>query len=169
MQAVTGIVVRHTTADLMRLGLYVTLRSASLKWTMLAVAVVVLGINLKEQRSNLDAISVVAMLLTTAIFTAGALFFVIALMLLSTLARNRGSPAAEVHTYSVTDTGLSRQSASSETLLKWGGARSLRKTKGTIYVGVSATAYFLLPRRSFESDEGYQAFWNSIQKLAPGK
>jgi hypothetical protein len=165
---VTTITVRHKPTDLLRLGLYSTLRRASLKLTLLAVAVVVFGINLNERDAPLDAFSLFAIILTTAIFTAGALVFMLALILVSTLLRNRrGSPAAEVQTYSVTDTGLSRQSATSETLLKWGGARSLHKNKNAIYVGVSATSYFVLPRRSFANDQEYESFWDSIQTLAP--
>jgi hypothetical protein len=164
---VTIITVRHKTTDLLRLGLYATLRKTSLKLTLLAVALVVFGINLHEQNSPLDPFRLFAIMLTTAIFTAGALVLMLALILLSTLMRNRrGSPAAEVQAYSVTDTGLSRQSATSETLLKWGGARSLYKNSNAIYVGVSATAYFILPRRSFADEQEYQTFWNSIQKLA---
>jgi hypothetical protein len=163
------ITVRHKPTDLLRLALYAALRSVSLKLTLLAVALVVLGIDLNEHNSPLDSFSLFAILLTTAIFTAGALVFMLALVLLSTLVRNRkGSPAAEVHAYSVTDSGLSRQSATSETLLKWGGARSLHKNKSAIYVGVSATSYFILPRHSFADDQEYRSFWNSIQKLAPG-
>jgi hypothetical protein len=103
---------------------------------------------------------------TTAIFTSGALAFMLALILLSTLARNRrGSPAAEVQAYAVTDAGLSRQSATSETLIKWGGARSLHRNRSAIYVGVSAASYFILPRRSFADDQEYGSFWDSIQRL----
>jgi hypothetical protein len=167
---VTTISVRHKPADLLRLGLYTTLRRTSLRWTLLAVALVVFGINLNEHDSPLDAFSMFAILVTAAIFTAGALVFMLALVLLSTLARNRrGSPAAEVQAYSLMDTGLSRQSATSETLIKWGGARSLHKNKSAIYVGVSATSYFILPRRSFADDQEYESFWESIQRLAPHK
>jgi len=165
---VTTITVRHRPTDLLRLGLYATLRRSSLRWTLLAIALVVFGINLNEHDSPLDALGLFAIILTTAIFTAGALVFMLALILLSTLARNRkGSPGAEVQAYSVMETGLSRQSATSETLIKWGGARSLHKNKSAIYVGISATAYFILPRRSFADDQEYGAFWNSIQRLAP--
>jgi len=167
---VTTISVRHKPADLLRLGLYTTLRRTSLRWTLLAVALVVFGINLNEHDSPLDAFSMFAILVTAAIFTAGALVFMLALVLLSTLARNRrGSPAAEVQAYSLMDAGLSRQSATSETLIKWGGARSLHKNKSAIYVGVSATSYFILPRRSFADDQEYESFRESIQRLAPHK
>jgi hypothetical protein len=164
---VTTITVRHRPTDLLRLGLYTTLRRASLKWILLAVALVVFGVNLNEQDAPLDGFGLLAIVVTTAIFTAGALVFMLALILLSTLARNRrGSPAAELQTYSVTDTGLSRQSASSETLIKWGGARALHKSKNAIYVAVSATAYFILPRRSFANAQEYESFWNAMQNLA---
>jgi YcxB-like protein len=164
---VTTITVRHRPIDILRLGIYATLRSASLKWTLLAVALVVFGINLNAHDLPLDAFSLVAIILTTVLFTAGALLFMLALILLSTLLRNRrGSPAAETHAYSVTDAGLSRKSATSETLLKWGGARSLNKNKRAIYVGVSGTTYFVLPRHAFADEQEYRSFWASIQKLA---
>lgn len=163
----TTITVRHKPGDLLRLGVFATLRSASLKWTLLAVALVVFGISLNEHDSPLNSFSLVAIILTTVLFTAGALVFILALILLSTLLRNRrGSPAAETHSYSVTDAGLSRKSASSETLIKWGGARSLHKDKRVIYVGISASSYFVLPRRSFADEQEYEALWDAIQKLA---
>ena len=164
----TTINVRHKPTDLLRLGIYAALRGASLKWTLLAVAVAIVGINLYQQKSHLDPFSLFAITLTTVIFTTGAFVLMLALISLSTLVRNRrASPAAEAHAYSLTDAGLSRQSAISETLLKWGGAHSLNKTKSAIYVGVSATSYFILPRHSFADDQEYQSFWNSIQRLAP--
>ena len=168
--AMTTITVRHKPIDLLRLGLHHTPRSAALKWMLLLVAVVMLGIKLREHQSHLGSFTLFAIVLETVIVTGGAFVFVLALNLLSALVRNRsGSPAAEVHAYSVTDTGLSRQSATSETLIKWGGARSLYKNKRAIYVGVPATSYFILPRHSFADDHAYQSFWNSIQKLAPKK
>jgi len=165
---VTTITVRHKPTDLLRLGLYATLRSPALRWTLPALAVALLGINLHQQRSHLDPITLIAIALTTAIFTGGAFILMLALIPLCTLLQNqKRSPATEAHTYCLTDAGLTRQSASSETLLKWGGARSLHKSKAAIYVGVSATSYFILPRHSFASDEEYRLFWNTIQKLAP--
>ena len=169
-RGVEKITVRYTSADLLRLGLYVTLRSASLKWTLLAVAAVVLWINFNDLESRLGLASLVAIVLTTIVFTAGALVFLLVMIMLSALIRNRrGTAAAEAHTYSVTDAGLFRQSASSDALLKWGGARSLLKNKHAIYVGTSARSYYILPRRYFADNEAYVAFWDSIQRLAPGK
>ena len=94
----TTIVVRYRNSDFLRLGIYVSRRSAALKWMTLAIAV-------------------------------GVFVF-----------------------------GFSRQSASSTALLKWGGARSLRRSANAIYVGVSTSAYLILPRHSFESDEEYDSF-----------
>ena len=65
------ITVRHKPTDLLRLALYAALRSVSLKLTLLAVALVVLGIDLNEHNSPLDSFSLFAILLTTAVFTAG--------------------------------------------------------------------------------------------------
>lgn len=166
----TTITVHHKPADLLRLGFHAGLRSPSLKWALLVVAVVVLGINLRQQQSHLDPVSLVAIVLTTALFTAGALILTLALITLSTLLQNRtGSPAAEAQTYSVTEGGLARHSASSETLLKWGGARRLHKSKSAILVGVGRSSYFILPRHSFERTEEFDSFWHAIQRLAPDK
>jgi hypothetical protein len=135
---------------------------------LFALAMIVFAINLLKQKSHLDFVALIASVLTTAIITAATLVLLLVLNPLCALLRNRkGSPAAETQCYSLTDVGLSRQSASSDTLLKWGGARSLRKTKRAIYVGVSAASYFILPRHSFATDDEYQSFWNNIQKLAP--
>jgi hypothetical protein len=163
----TTVSVRHQPTDLLRLALYATLRSGTLRWTLLILSVALFVMNLQQQKSHLGPITWIAIVLTTFIFSAGALVVMLALTLLSTLLRNRKGPAAEVQTYSLTEEGLARRSASSDTLLKWGGARSLRWTKNAIYVGVSASSYFILPRRVFPSEEDYQSFWGAIQKLAP--
>jgi YcxB-like protein len=167
---VTTITVRHRPADLLRLGLYTSLRSATLKWTLLAIAVAIFGINLYHQKFRFDPFSLFVTTLTTALFAAGAFVFFLATNLLSTLLKNRKrSPAAQTQAYSLTDAGLSRRSATSETLIKWGGARSLHKDRRAIYIRISATGYFILPRRFFTDDEEYRLFWNSIQKLTHGR
>jgi hypothetical protein len=164
----TTVSVHHQPTDLLRLALYATFRSGTLRWTLLILSVALFVMNLQQQKSHLGPITWIAIVLTTFIFSAGALVVMLALTVLSTLLRNRkGSPAAEVQTYSLTEEGLARRSASSDTLLKWGGARSLRRSKNAIYVGVSASSYFILPRRVFPSEEDYQSFWSAIQKLAP--
>jgi len=166
----TTITVHHKPADLLRLGFYAGLRSRSLKWTLAVLAVAILGINLRQQQSHLDPISLVAIVLTTALFTGVAFVLMLALVTLTTLGQNRrGSPAAEAHNYSVTEAGLARHSKSSETLLKWGGARRLHKSKAAILVGVGTSSYFILPRHSFGSDEEFESFWRAIQRLAPDK
>jgi hypothetical protein len=164
---VTTITVRYTKLDLLRLGFYVTLRSAALRWISLVLAVLVFAITLHRQKAHWDAITLIATILTTGLFTLGYFVAMVVCMPLTTLLRNRrGSPATEVQTYSLSDVGLARQSASSDTLLKWGGARSLHRNKSAIYVGISASSYFILPRRSLASDEEYESLWNALQRLA---
>jgi YcxB-like protein len=164
----TTVTVHHTRLDLLRLGFFTARRSPALKWTLLALAVVVLGINLQQQKSHLDPITLLAIALTTAIFTGAAYILMLAPIPLLTLLRNgKGSPAAESQAYRLSEAGLIRESSSSESLLKWGGARSLHKGKAAIYVGVSTSSYFILPRHSFANDQEYQSFWEAMQKLAP--
>jgi hypothetical protein len=164
----TTVTVRYTKSDLLRLGFYVTLRSAMLKWMTLAVTVMVLMINLNHQRGHWHATTLIATSLTTAIFALGYFVVMLSVIPLLTLLRNRkGSPASETQTYSLSDLGLTRQAASSDTLLKWGGARSLARSKNAIYIGVSASSYYILPRHSVAGDEEYESLWKGLQRLAP--
>jgi hypothetical protein len=135
---------------------------------VLAVAVGVFATNVYQTREPWEPFTFIGIVLTTALFAFGCFLLMVGVIVLGTLLRNRqGSPAAEVQTYVLTDFGLSRQSASSETLLKWGGARMLRRNRNAIYVATSASSYLILPRHSFASDGEYAAVWNALQRLAP--
>ena len=154
--------------DLLRLGLYTARRNSALRWTLLALAVVIFGINLQQQKTHLDSIALFAIVVTTAIFVGAAYILMLAVSpLLALLQNGKRSPAAEAQAYSLSEAGLARTSSSSESLLKWGGARSLHKGKAAIYVGVSRSSYFILPRHAFADDEEYQSFWEAMQKLVP--
>jgi hypothetical protein len=162
------VTVLHTPRDLLRLGLYTARRSHALRWTSLALAVVVFGINLQQQKSDLGPISLFSIVITTAIFTGVAYLLMLAGIPIITLLQNgKCSPAAKTHEYQLLESGLARKSSSSESLLKWGGARSLHKGRAAIYVGVSRSSYFILPRHAFPSDEEYQSFWDAMQELGP--
>lgn len=164
----TTIVVRHKTSDFLRLGLHVALRGPTLRWMALALAVAVFATNVYQTKAPWEPFTFIGIVLTTVLFVFGYLFLMVGLTVLSALLRNRkGSPAVEAQTYTLTDLGLSRQAASSETLLKWGGARILRRNGNAIYVGASASSYMILPRRSFASDGEYESVWNAMQRLAP--
>ncbi len=165
--AVTTIIVRHKTSDFLRLGLYVALRSATLRWAVFAVAAAVFAINVYQTRAPWEPLALIATLLTTALFVFGYVLLMVTLTVLGTVLRNRaGSPAAEVQTYSLTDSGLTRKSHSSETLLRWGGARSLHRNRSAIYVATSASSYLILPRHAFASDKEYGSVWTDLQRLA---
>jgi hypothetical protein len=164
----TTIVVRYKTSDFLRMGLHVAWHSTTLRWMVLAVAVAVFATNVHQAKEPWEPFTFIGTIVTTALFALGYFLLMLGFTVLSALLRNRkGSPAAEVQTYALTDFGLSRQSASSETLLKWGGARNLRKSKSAIYVAVSASSYFILPRHSFANDAEYASVWDALQRLAP--
>jgi hypothetical protein len=165
---VTKIIVRYTKLDLLRLGLYATLRRATLRRATLVVAVVMFAITLYQQWGHWNAFTSITTVVTAAIVASGYYVAMIPLMVLATLLRNgKGSPAAEIQTYSFSDLGLTRQAASSDTLLKWGGARSLHRSKHAIYIGISASSYFILPRHCVASDAEYESLWKGVQRLAP--
>ena len=164
------VTVLHTPGDLLRLGLYTARRCSTLRWTLIATAVVILGINLQQQKSHFGPISLFASVVTTAIFVGATYILMLAVSPLLTLLQNgKRSPAAEAQTYRLSEAGLARTSRSSESLLKWGAARSLHKGKAAIYVGVSRSSYFILPRHAFANDDDYQRFWEALQELAPNK
>jgi len=165
----TTINVQYTTRDLLRLGFYAARRSPTLKWTMSALALTVLGINLVQQRSHLGGISLFAIFLTTVFFTGAAYVLILLTSPILTVLQNlKRSRTAETHGYRLADTGLVCTSRSAEALLKWNGAWSLHKSRNAIYVGVSRSCYFSLPRHSFASEEQYQSFWDGMQGLVPG-
>ena len=167
INAMTTIIVHYKTSDFLRFGLYAASHSTQLRWTALGLAVAVLSINVYQTRAPWEPIAFIATLLTTALFISGYLLLMLALTMLSAVLRNRkGSLAAEVQTYSLTDFGLLRKSHSSETLLKWGGARSLHMNGNAIYVAASASSYLILPHHSFASDDEYASMWNDLQRLA---
>jgi hypothetical protein len=164
------VTVLHTPGDLLRLGYFTAHRSSANRWTLIVLAVVIFGINLQQQKAHLGPISLFAIVVTTAIFVGAAYIVMLAVTPLIALLQNgKRSPAAEAQTYRLSEAGLARTSRSSESLLKWGGARSLHRGKAAIYVGVSRSSYFILPRRAFADDEAYLSFWEAIQKLAPNK
>src|SRR4051812_2480470 len=112
LKPMTTITVRHTPGDLLRLGLYAALRSPTLRWMLFALAVVILGINLYQQKTHLDPISLFAIAVTTAIFTSATFVLMLVIMPLATLLQNRRHPpAAETHSYSLAEAGLVRRSA----------------------------------------------------------
>lgn len=165
---VTTIIVRHKTSDFLRLGLHVALRRPTLRWMTLALAAAVFATNVYQTKEPWEPFTLIGIILTTVLFVFVYFLLMVGLTVLSALLRNRkGSPASEAQTYALTDFGLSRQSASSETLLKWGGARILRRNRNAIYVATSATSYMILPRHSFASDGEYETVWNAMQRLAP--
>lgn len=162
------VIVRHKKSDFLRLGLYAALRGPTLRWMVLVVAVMIFAINVYQSKSPWQPFELIATFLTSALFAGGYFLLMLVLTVLSALLRNRkGSPAAEVQTYSLTDFGLSRRSRSSETLIKWGGARSLHRNRSAIYLAISASSYMILPRHSFASDEEYGSLWSQLQRLAP--
>ena len=162
----TTIAVRHTATDFFRLGFHAVRRRSTLKWTMLAVAVTVLAINLVQQRTHLGGITLFAIAMTTALFTGAAYLLTLLLSPILTVLRTRNRPAAkETHEYRLVDTGLLCVSRSCEALLKWNGVDSLHRSRKAIYIGTTPSCYLMLPRRSFASDEEYQSFWDGIQRL----
>lgn len=161
----TTIIVRYKTSDFLRLALHTAPRSAALKWAMLGAAAVVFATNCHQSKAPWEPATLISNLITTALFSIVYLPIMAGLAVLIGALRNRRSAfGTESQSYSITDGGLTRQSPSSETLIKWSAMRSLRKSRKSIYVETYPLCYVVLPRRSFASAEEYESAWNSLQE-----
>jgi hypothetical protein len=72
------------------------------------------------------------------------------------------------HTYTLRESGLLEQTQANETLVKWGGAQELRRTRDYLLIETGPALFHVIPRRSFASDADFEAFWSSIQRLRAG-
>jgi hypothetical protein len=105
-----------------------------------------------------------------AIAFGGGIGAWLVLMLLSfaclLLMTRRGDGILGEHIYTVTDNGLVESTVANETLLRWGTARWLSRSAYGIYIHVTGFVTHVIPRRAFESDAAYDAFWRELAPLA---
>jgi hypothetical protein len=73
------------------------------------------------------------------------------------------------HVYRLTEAGLVESTHVNEGLLKWGGARSLVRTRRYIYVRVTFSMFHAIPRRYFADEAADDFFWNALQPLVAKK
>ncbi len=67
------------------------------------------------------------------------------------------------HTFSIDDAGLRERTDANDTLNYWHALRKARKSRTMIFVETAPWLFYILPRRDFESDEAYDAFFNEIR------
>lgn len=70
------------------------------------------------------------------------------------------------HTFSIDDAGLRERTDANDTLNYWHAIRNVRKSRTVIFVETAPWLFHILPRRDFESDEAFDAFFSEIDARA---
>jgi hypothetical protein len=112
------------------------------------------------------AILIIVAFLTVAIVYVFAVFVTVLGMTL--IARGEGGVLGE-HTYRFVDAGLMQSTSINETLMKWGGVRSVVRSRRYIYVRVNRISFHTIPRRHFLEAAADEQFWNALQPLVAKK
>ncbi len=155
-----------TRADLARMtiGLSIRHRSTYITWLVLAMIVIALVIVWKGLPQNLS--SWVDLLLSASIgATAGILVSFLFCLTSILFMTSKSVGVLGRHTYEVRDDGLLETTVANETLIKWGGAQDLRRTRHYLMIGVTTMLYHVIPTRSFSNEIACENFWHAIQRL----
>jgi len=111
-------------------------------------------------------VTVVVLLVSCAFF-----FFVVAVIVSAAMAliarRERG--VLGEHVYRFTDSALVESTSANENLIKWGGVRSLLRTRHYFYVRVTYGSSYTIQRRCFADSATDAEFWKALQPLAAKK
>ena len=67
------------------------------------------------------------------------------------------------HSYSIEDDGLRVRTDAADVLNYWHSIKSADKSRRAIVLEVSGWSYLTLPRRSFENDAQYDAFFSELE------
>jgi hypothetical protein len=162
----TPVTVTVTHSDLVALSLRYSL-DVRRGWWVLAVVSVLVGVYFAYQTGVPSTPR--AWLIVIAIGLLGALAaqvgtVVVGLVSVAFLARKIPGVLG-AHEYTFTDRGLFERTTANETLIKWGGVRSVRRHAGLLEIEVSPAAFHLIPRRAFASDNDYIAFCQHAERL----
>jgi hypothetical protein len=164
---VTDVVhVNLSRTDLARMSISVSMRHSStiIGWIVIAALVAVTLVvteGLPRSERAWGAFGLAVLGGSTAAMIVGV---VISLVFIVTSSSEKNGVLGR-HTYAVTADGLLEKTAANETLIKWGGARELRRNNDAIYIGVAPALFHVIPRRAFGSGVEYDAFWAAIQRL----
>jgi hypothetical protein len=82
---------------------------------------------------------------------------------LSTLAHilaqaNEKSGVLGPRTYSLRDDGIQYQSGAGESLLRWSAIDSVHKLKNYVFIGLTSSVFWIVPRRAFNSPQEFDNF-----------
>jgi hypothetical protein len=127
-----------------------------------------------EQWMKMDARRdslVITILIIVAFLTVGIVYILavfVTVLGMALIARGEGGVLGE-HIYRFVDAGLMQTTSINETLMKWGGVRSVVRTRRYIYVRVNRISFHTIPRRHFLEAAADEQFWNALQPLVAKK
>ena len=73
------------------------------------------------------------------------------------------------HTYTIEETGLREQTQANDTLNFWPAIEKIEKSRTAILVQINAWMFHVLPRRAFNSDVEFDAFFDALKARCQSK
>jgi hypothetical protein len=160
------VIVNLTRRDLLTFNLFITprLRGTWIVWTTLILIFVLVQLLAAESPVTTTVVvanAIAAVIGATAVLLVGLVIPLVFVLVSSSTANG----VLGQHTYSFQNDGLRERTEANDTLLKWGGARDIRRIGPFILIGVAPALFHVLPRRCFASSTEYDAFWGQAQRL----
>ena len=162
----TPVMVTVTRSDLIALSLRYSL-DIRRAWRSLAVISALVAAYVVYESGVPSALR--TWLFVIAIALLGALVallcgVVVGLLAVEFLAR-KAPGVLGAHEYTFTDRGLFEKTSANETLIKWGGVRSVRHHARFLEIEVTPGTLHVIPRRAFATDGDYKAFCEHAERL----
>lgn len=158
--------VNVTRMDLIRMSSSVSIRHRStwISWLVLAAFACAFVIYRSGSPDTLQEL--LTLLIATVVGATAGVIFAFLFSLICILAMSKQSSGVlGHHAYELRDDGLFERTKANDTLIKWGGAQDLRRTRSYLTIGVSPGLYHVIPTKAFISHADCEAFWQSIQRL----
>ena len=112
---------------------------------------------LPDQTENLTTAIISALLSSIGGFLAYTLICIINILITS---REKNGILGQ-RQYEITPEGLHVKTIANEGTQKWGGITSVRKTNSYIYLQVTYYLFYIIPKRSFDTSDDFQRFFNA--------
>ena len=159
-----------TRGDLMKLQLYMVPRLKG-NWIFFGLIVIaVLSWALYALPGPLTGTKVISGILggiggALAGTAIGALFNIAYVAVSSTAAAG----VLGAHQFEIQPEGLFERTAANESLYRWSGINSIRKSRSFIFVGITGYIFHIIPRRSFSDAVQFQQFFDELQSKWRGQ
>jgi hypothetical protein len=152
-------------SDLIAFNLYLLPRTkANYIFVGLVAAGVFVYLLMTKRHASGDSIAIAAV--TSLVAAAAGLFagFVISLLFILLTSTEKGGILG-THTYQLTPEGLRESTPLNVALQKWAAIQSVGKSPNFIYLRINSYLFHLIPRRSFDSQQEFEAFWANVRKF----